>query len=200
MRSDLARAIEQVSFSEFTEFSKQLFNEIHCQTLMHGNWLPSDADTCITQLQQKIGSRAAIADLNRPIITLDKCISQNHSVPHPDNALVCYFQASSDSISEKVRLMALNHLISQDYFHDMRTEKQLGYLVGSGFAPLNNRAGIAFYIQSPEITADILKQHNNHFLSQYHNTISNMEEEDWEQAKQALLQLRQELKNNPSDF
>ncbi|WP_100912949.1 insulinase family protein [Pseudoalteromonas spongiae] len=183
----LAEAIEQISFCEFNAFCSQLFEALHCQILMHGNWTPLEADDCVALIREKLKTRTTIADLNRPIVTLDNKQEQTHDVPHPDNALVSYFQASSDSISEKIRLMALNHLISQDYFHDMRTEKQLGYLVGSGFAPLNNRAGIAFYIQSPEIASDILAQHSNHFLANYHQKINAMSDEDWQQAKQALM-------------
>jgi secreted Zn-dependent insulinase-like peptidase len=138
-------------------------------------------------LQQKLSGKTTIADLNRPIVTLAAPAMQTHEVPHPDHAIVSYFQANNDSISEKIRLMALNHLISQDYFHDMRTEKQLGYLVGSGFAPLNNRAGIAFYIQSPEVTSDILIEHSNRFLANYHLKLNTMDADDWEQAKQALM-------------
>ncbi|WP_372766932.1 insulinase family protein [Pseudoalteromonas sp.] len=183
----LAEAIEQISFSEFIEFSNQLFEAVHCQTLMHGNWTAAEADSCIAMLQQKFSGKTTIANLNRPIMTLAAPAMQTHVVPHPDHAIVSYFQANNDSISEKIRLMALNHLISQDYFHDMRTEKQLGYLVGSGFAPLNNRAGIAFYIQSPEVTSDILIEHSNHFLTNYHLKLNTMDADDWEQAKQALM-------------
>ena len=164
----LAEAIEQVSFCEFNEFRSRLFDSLHCQTLMHGNWTPEEGDNCVAMLQEALSGKTTSADLNRPIVTLNEPAIQTHTVPHPDHAMVSYFQASNDSISEKIRLMALNHLISQDYFHDMRTEKQLGYLVGSGFAPLNNRAGIAFYTQSPEVCSDILVEHSNRFLADYH--------------------------------
>lgn len=192
----LAEAIEQISFSQFNEFSRGLFDALHCQALLHGNWLPDDADKLCSKVNSLLVSHCKIDDLVRPIETVSNCITQSHAVPHPDHAIVSYFQAQSDSVCEKVRLMALNHLISQDYFHQMRTEKQLGYLVGSGFAPLNNRAGIAFYIQSPEVEADILLSHSNQFLTSYHLTINALSEQDWEQSKQALmLQIVEKDKN-----
>jgi secreted Zn-dependent insulinase-like peptidase len=183
----LADAIELVSFETFGQFSQQLFAAIHCKTLMHGNWLPREADKCITLMQTQLQDRVKLTSLERPVNTLKQPQQQVHNVLHSDHALVCYFQARSDSISERVRLMVVNHIISQDYFHEMRTEKQLGYLVGSGFAPLNNRGGIAFYLQSPEITSDSLIQHNRAFLSQYHEKISAMSEQEWSQIKEALM-------------
>ena len=107
---------------------------------------------------------------------LKRVIAQLHEIdqvtrcqlelPCSDHAMVIYYQAQTSDVNEKVKLMALNHLINQDYFNELRTTQQLGYLVGTGYAPFNTRAGIAFYIQSPKFEAQTLLHRHNHFASQ----------------------------------
>ena len=45
--------------------------------------------------------------------------------------------------------MLAEQLIATPFFNQLRTEQQLGYLVGSGYIPYNQHPGIGFYIQSP---------------------------------------------------
>ena len=52
------------------------------------------------------------------------------------------------TFDEKVKMMCLNQLISQDFFQELRTQKQLGYLVGTGYAPLNGRGTSAAAMRS----------------------------------------------------
>jgi secreted Zn-dependent insulinase-like peptidase len=192
----LADALMQVSFEQFVVFTKHLFEEMHVQVLLHGNWQKQDAIKFNTVIEKHISTREAIDDLNRPTMILDKRENQTFSLDHEDHAMVIYYQALCNSVDEKVKMMCLNQLISQDFFQELRTQKQLGYLVGTGYAPLNGRAGIAFYIQSPEVDAQALLQYTHEFTTQYINTIKDMPEDDWLKHKQGLLTQVQEKDKN----
>ncbi|PAJ73705.1 peptidase M16 [Pseudoalteromonas sp. NBT06-2] len=192
----LAESLNQVSFKQFVTFTEQLFNKLHVQVLLHGNWQKQDAIKFNSAIEKYISKLEIIGDLNRPINILDKPISKVVSLNHEDHAMVVYYQALSNSVDEKVKMMCLNHLISQDYFQELRTQKQLGYLVGTGYAPLNGRAGIAFYIQSPEVDAQMLLEYSHAFTSQYVETINDMPQEAWRNSKQGLLTQVQEKDKN----
>ncbi len=193
---DLAQALEQVNFKQFNLFRKTLLSELHVQALLHGNWQHKDAQLFYTLLNEQLRNVTPIADLIRPISPIDTIENRIESLAHPDHASIIYFQAQTDDIKEKVSFMCLNHLISQDYFQKMRTEKQLGYLVGTGYAPLNNRAGIAFYIQSPHTQAEELISQSQHFFSSYAQEIAAMTKEQWDRTKQGLLvQIKEKDKN-----
>jgi secreted Zn-dependent insulinase-like peptidase len=78
----------------------------------------------------------------------------------------------------------------------MRTDKQLGYLVGTGYAPLNSRAGIAMYVQSPTSNSDELLAHHEQFTQQYHQRIQSLCDQDWHQIKMGLMtQIMEKDKN-----
>ncbi len=192
----LAEELASVSYEQFNVFKQHLFDQLHCQALLHGNWQRADADAFCHLVNTLLTQTAAIKDLQRPVLSVLENTQRSYQLEHHDNAIVVYFQSNTTSICEKVRLMLINHLISQDYFNEMRTQKQLGYLVGSGFAPLNTRAGIAFYIQSPQTDSDILATYNNQFLQQYHKSIAQLSDQQWAQAKTTLLtQIKEKDKN-----
>ncbi|WP_091987465.1 insulinase family protein [Pseudoalteromonas denitrificans] len=193
---DLSKALEQVSFQQFEAFTQQLFQQIHIQALLHGNWHKSDAIKFYNEIDKHISAFTMIEDLIRPMNIMHEPMLQVESLGHSDHAMVVYYQALSDSVDEKIKVMCLNHLISQDYFQHLRTDKQLGYLVGTGYAPLNGRAGIAFYIQSPEVDAQSLLHHSHQFTQEYAQTIKQMPENTWHKAKQGLLTQVQEKDKN----
>ena len=101
--------------------------------------------------------------------------------------MVLYYQAQTDDTTEKVQMMVLNHLINQDYFNELRTKQQLGYLVGAGYAPFNTRAGIAFYVQSPMHSADEILQRHQQFINNYVAQVNNISEQQWLDTKAGLV-------------
>jgi insulysin len=66
-------------------------------------------------------------------------------------------------------------LITSTFFSQLRTEQQLGYLLGSGFIPFNQHPGIGFYIQSPHHPAEYLVEVIHLFLQQIIESINQIE-------------------------
>ena len=92
--------------------------------------------------------------------------------------------------------MLLNQLVQQAYFEELRTKQQLGYLVGAGYAPFNTRAGVAFYIQSPNNTSDVLSERHCQFIEFFTQELSHLDDEAFLEAKHALnLQIAEKDKN-----
>ncbi|TMO90728.1 peptidase M16, partial [Pseudoalteromonas sp. S3260] len=77
-----------------------------------------------------------------------------------------------------------------------RTQQQLGYLVGAGYAPFNSRAGLAFYVQSPNVDAHTLLSHHRAFIKQCVQDFAEIDEPHWQQAKHSLYrQIAEKDKN-----
>lgn len=184
--NELADALKDTCFHQFNEFRQAFFNALHVESFLHGNWHESEALIFQTKVAAHLSKSTVIEDLKRPLHTITKVTRYELNLTCNDNAMVIYYQAHNDHVDEKIKLMALNHLINQDYFNELRTTQQLGYLVGAGYAPFNTRAGIAFYIQSPHVDANILLQRHNQFISQYLANINTLTEQDWIQQKNGL--------------
>ena len=160
---------------------------MHVESFLHGNWQRSDALKFQKQIAEHLAGSNTIIDLTRPLSTITDVSQQRFCLNCNDHAMVLYYQAQTDATEEKVKMMLLNHLINQDYFNELRTKQQLGYLVGAGYAPFNTRAGIAFYVQSPKHSADeILKRHKQ-FIENYVTQISQISEQQWLDTKAGLV-------------
>jgi secreted Zn-dependent insulinase-like peptidase len=184
--SDLATALKNTSFQQFNEFRHAFFKAIHIESFLHGNWQEADAIAFQKQIAKYLNQSTTIENLNRPLFEIKNITRYEHPMAKNDHALVIYYQAKTSLVSEKIKMMALNHLIHQDYFNELRTTQQLGYLVGAGYAPFNARAGIAFYIQSPTFDAQTLLQRHNQFIDNYMDVLAQLSEDKWEQQKRGL--------------
>ncbi|WP_405632568.1 insulinase family protein [Pseudoalteromonas sp. Ld20] len=182
----LATALKDTSFHQFNCFRKEFFNALHVESFLHGNWRESDAIEFQKKVAQHLAKSATIADLTRPLFEIDKITRTQLELNCNDHAMVIYYQAQTDEVAEKVKMMALNHLINQDYFNELRTNQQLGYLVGAGYAPFNTRAGMAFYVQSPDYSALTLLERHNEFIAKFLATLSQLDEQQWQQQKHGL--------------
>lgn len=149
----LADELAHCSVQDFQHFSQQMFQQVHIEGLMLGNWTKPEAKTLELMLSNWLTSREEQIDkLPKQSYHLDGQgpIWLNQPVCHDDHALVIYLPAKDRSPLSMALFMLANHLISPEYFHELRTEQQLGYLVGTGYVPMNLKPGIAFYIQSPK--------------------------------------------------
>ncbi|MDP5192149.1 insulinase family protein, partial [Rheinheimera baltica] len=83
--------------------------------------------------------------------------------------------------------MLANHVLSPEYFHQLRTELQLGYLVGTGYVPINTLPGIAFYIQSPNADCEKLYEATVTFFRSFLEDTKALTQEEFIEIKQGVL-------------
>ncbi|KZN42598.1 insulinase family protein [Pseudoalteromonas luteoviolacea] len=182
----LAKALKNVCFNEFNTFRSTFFNSIHAKAFLHGNWQNKHAKAVQQQLLCNFASSEILEDLKKPLSTIKEPSVEFYTKENSEHAFVQYIQAPSHNVDDKIKIMAFNQLISQHYFEQLRTQRQLGYLVGAGYAPFNTRAGIAFYIQSPKFTSAELLEHHNNFIAEFVEHIDQLEQTQWEDVKSGL--------------
>lgn len=185
----LADALETLNFQDFLCFHQQLFSAVHIESLIIGNWTQEHANKLTTQLthwQQSLGNAApAVAN---PTYRLQGQgpVWLQVDTEHNDHALVIYLPAQHTTPKTMALFMLANHVLSAEYFHQLRTEQQLGYLVGTGYAPINTLPGIAFYVQSPNASCKELYQATVTFFKGFLDETKNLAETDFVEMKQGL--------------
>ena len=115
-------------------------------------------------------------------------------LPQHDNASVIYYPMKDNDVKTIACTMIASHLMSPHFFHQMRTEKQFGYLVGVGYVPMNRFPGIAFYIQSPKSSSEVLLTAMEEFINQFDCQIS---EQEWQHLQHGLISQLQETETSP---
>ncbi len=185
----LANLLEQCSFTDFTQFCRQMLQQVHVEALMLGNWHKSDASLLQKMLEgwqcqlPSCGTRMPRQSFS---LTGSGPVWLQQHLQHDDQALVIYLPAPDRTPAAMARFMLANHLISPEYFHALRTEQQLGYLVGTGYVPMNLKPGIAFYVQSPKTAAADLYYATVIFYRKFLEELPEIAPADFAQLKASL--------------
>ena len=186
---DMAHALAQVNFEQFTAFYHNLFNATFVEMLIHGNWQEQHALAILEQVEASFAKTSNAQ--NRVKIPVTDMSQQGDIVlpltlPEHDHASVLYYPQGDKALTTTAKTMVTSHLLSPLFFQEMRTEKQYGYLVGVGYIPINRYPGIAFYIQSPHTEAENLTLAIEQFIERSSENIAAMPEGEWQQLKQGL--------------
>lgn len=186
----LAVALDALSYADFQQFRQQVWQDLHLEALLLGNWSRVDALALQRLLQSWQWQQGAIGQALRSqqclIRDLGPVWLENPPDSPSDHALVIYLPAREKSPAMMALFMLANHILSPRYFHQLRTEQQLGYLVGTGYVPVNTLPGMAFYIQSPNQPAGALYQATVAFFRHFISELNQLDDSDFQSLKQGL--------------
>ena len=106
---------------------------------------------------------------------------------HHDTAVVRYYQGRDNSQKERLVLGFLGQMISDEYFNELRTEQQLGYIVQASYNEIDLTPGLAFIVQSPTADGSEIEAATDRFLPMFRKTLAEKTAEDFDKLKQASL-------------
>ena len=162
---DLLEAMHALTYDELVDICNKALQHYYVESLIHGNWPANEAKAFVSDLkylcQNNLGT-----PISRDVAQLPVGNTHYHFVPceHDDSGIVLYLQAPSCDLHDTAMCMILEQMLAGPFFNALRTQKQLGYIVGTGYVPHNQHPGIVFYIQSPNTPVDQLLENITQFL------------------------------------
>ncbi|WP_340677900.1 insulinase family protein [Paraglaciecola sp.] len=167
--TDMADIMVKAQLQDVLATKNQLLDSFYMEGMMYGNWGIEDTHDVLIKVKQFRHEYRVNPPVQKGLADLRNLTTQMHNVDcqHSDEAVVFYFQAPSASIKDIALTILLEQLVATPFFNQMRTERQLGYLVGSGYLPYNQHPGIALYIQSPHQSAQQLIIAIQQFLTEF---------------------------------
>ena len=200
---ELADELEHISVENFRLFAETLFDSIYVESLVYGNWTTTQATAINENLKQLLSLSTRVSELPRVIKSLDDIgvVELAKKVEHQDSAALLYLQgmtvsASQDNEIEKAYFILASQILAPYAFNRLRTEKQLGYMVGSGYMPLNNVPGLAVYIQSHDFDSKHLTEELNNCLQFFNAELDELPTEDFDRHKAAVIMQYKEKPTN----
>ncbi len=150
--------MEKATVEQVHETKNSVLGERYMESLVYGNWCEGEVEQFSKNLQQQHAFYTGHKKLSRSVFNLCKQDLLLHALPceHPDAAVVIYYQSPKAQRRDTLLTILLEQLVSPVFFNFARQEAQLGYLVGSGYVPYNQHPGMAFYVQSPQYSAQYL--------------------------------------------
>ncbi|WP_172806671.1 insulinase family protein [Endozoicomonas arenosclerae] len=179
--------LEPVTLEDLKAYRRKVFEQAHLDLLVHGNVSKQQA----LEYSEKVKSlvkqpaqpyRSSIYDL-KAVDTLNLQLD----IEHTDSVSVLYYQAKDESVQSRAMYALLGEMLGSDFFRELRTNQQLGYVVWGGANRIKDRPGLAFVIQSPNTNPDELKRRMLAFFDDQQKEIQTIKEETLETYKQGLM-------------
>lgn len=183
------QALNWVTPAQLQSFTRDLLHVGELEALAHGNLSQNEARALAQPLLDNLHSDLEVATVGSATVRElpDTGVNKILQVPHTDSALTFYVQSQNENMQSRANFQLLEQLISSEYYTQLRTEEQLGYIVFASFFPVLEHPGIAFIVQSPVASADQLEARTQQFIDQLPEALADLTEKQLEVYKQSLL-------------
>lgn len=185
---ELLEHVKNATIEDIYNVKKALFSNYFIESFLYGDWSRGQAlqfgNDVVTHTQINNTAETIKRDVvdlknnNRFINFVD-----SH---HGDAAAVVYIQTPTASSQDVALTILVEQLFATPFFNELRNQKQLGYLVGSGYLPLNQHPGMVFYVQSPNHSCSKLVDEIDVFLREMIAQIEDFEE-IWHHIRRNIL-------------
>lgn len=192
-------ALSNIDIEDLRAFKTEFFSTLDLAILSNGNIKEEDARSMATFVAKKLLQDARLKNVERAKVRKlegDHDWALELDIDHPDTSLVLYMQGESKTFEDRALYAILAQAIGNDYYAQLRTEKQLGYIVFASPYAMLEVPGLAFVVQSPSASKVELYDETKRFLKSRVETLSTLEEADFERYKQAVISRLEEKETN----
>ena len=190
MPDDMLAAIAPLQAQDLEKFIPRLFSQIYIHTFSHGNITADESRRLGEHIAERIFADSAVGTHQpRTAVWLNPGQARNYQldIDHNDSSIVMYYQANDDDMATRARTAMLAQLLNAPFFHMLRTQQQLGYVVYAGEADVFRLPGINFTIQSPVKGPGELATRIDEFIHGFADTLDKMSDEEFKQNRDGLL-------------
>ena len=150
--TELINVLADISLADVQGYVNALWPSVYVEGLAHGNIDKTTAQALAELLASLpncdcdwLEGRPPIAVVKLPLGRQQQAQRLNHN----DAAVLWYFQAPDDSLRSSAMTQLSASILHPRLFNQLRTEQQLGYVVGARAFNLFKLPGIALQVQSP---------------------------------------------------
>ena len=190
-------ALDQIDEKRLKKVANKILKSLAIRMMVYGNNTLDEA-TSIANSIAKLFDKTMLKNAWQP--NKAKLIKQNTEKSffndHADCAITYYIQAKK-GYPARAEISLLAKMIEPQFFTQLRTEKQLGYVVFAYPRPAYDQAGIAFTIQSPVASSAELESHIGDFNQQFAKKLETLTEKEFDEIKEIL---KNELLQKPENL
>ena len=183
------RAAREVTFEELQSFSEALLSQVDPVMLAHGNLTEASALNLARQIDAIVLGNSELAQVERSRVRqLPKAETLvSLDVEHPDTGYTLYMQGDNTSFEERARFRLLAQIISSPFYEEIRTNRQMGYIVYAMPFEMLETPALGFVVQSPSATSTEIDQAIREFSNSFEETLSALTPERLDREKQAVI-------------
>ncbi len=178
-----------VTLEDLKEYSKNLLAKPAIKVLSHGNMDKNYALNMANRVKSSLlkTETQKVTPIQVTQIPAEQSLSETLNVDHNDAAITIMLQGENSSPKARAEISVLAELLSAPFYNELRTEKQLGYIVFATPLQMNKSPGMAFIVQSPNTSATALEENIDHFLNEWQSKLPQLTSADLDRFKNSVL-------------
>ncbi len=186
---DKLRAAREVTFEELLSFSEAAFSQVDPVMMAHGNLTEASALNLARQIDAIVLRNTENTQVARSQVRQlpERETEVSLAVDHPDTGYTLYMQGDNTSFEERARFRLLAQIISSPFYEEIRTSRQLGYIVYATPYEMLETPALGFVVQSPSASQTEIDQAVTEFSAVFENTLAGLTDERLNQEKQAVI-------------
>ncbi|MEZ5501533.1 MAG: insulinase family protein [Halioglobus sp.] len=164
----LIAALEKTSQAELEQYIRRFWSGVSAEVLIYGNYDATEVQQLSAMLDGVVSSEPAPPMPDRKILKLaaGESIQYPVDVPHDDSVVAWYLQGAGDSWPDRAATALTSQIMSSGFFQELRTQQQLGYVVGVYDFPKAEVPGLVMLVQSPVADASAVATAMQDFMLQ----------------------------------
>ena len=184
--TEISRAVSAITPASLDAWRKEHLATVGVFGLAHGNVTEAGARSVLDAVRRHFTVSEVETTLPGPV-QLRTAHSIELPIEHGDASIVAFVQEPDRSLRSKAITQLAAHIISQGFFTSLRTEKQLGYVVGMGARAIDRQPGMLLTVQSPVASPDQILKAMQAYLDSQPAVLASMSEEQFNAQRQGLL-------------
>ena len=185
----LLGALESVEVEDLREYAVRFFERGEIVALAHGNVTAENARALGSVLKRGLlGSMRPTGVRHGRVVRLESGarFARWLESEHEDHALAVYRQGRERSYSERATMALLAQATGNRFFHELRTERKIGYIVFATLLPVLEVPGLALVIQSPSTPPEALHRQVDAFIRRFAGVLRDMPPAVFERHRAAV--------------
>lgn len=196
---ELLKEAENVKLDDIKEQRKKFFQNTYIDTLVAGNTCKQDSDKLLSSIQNLVKKSFSslpipedqLKNLRTIKLAGNGSIFELLSEVHSNSAMALYLQTNLEATKENMLSELLEQIINEQFFDQLRTKEQLGYIVCSQVKNVNGVRGLYFLIQGSKSPPE-LEDRAEAFILNLRDMLKDMPQDEFDEHKESLATMRLE--------
>lgn len=183
------QAARAVTLDELMSFSDAALAQVDPVMLAHGNITEAYALNMAQQINAIVLGDSEFTPVARSRVRKlpDGEMQVSLNVEHPDTGYTLYMQGRNTSFEERAVFHLLAQIVSSPFYEDIRTTRQLGYIVYATAFEMLETPALGFVVQSPTASAGDINLAVREFSEHFKDQLVGMDEQRLNREKQAVI-------------
>ena len=175
-----------VSLSEFATWAEQVRQQWLPRLLVSGNFTRQQALDFARQVAERYPYRGPAGQFAIGRLA-DQPQTSHYWVPGNNQAALLYLPAASDSVAARAINLVAAEWLANPFYTELRTQRQLGYVVAAVPRNFYRLPGIAMLVQSPDYALDEITAAVDEFVTAQPARAGELSEAVLEQLKASVI-------------